>query len=30
MMGLVMKKYRGHIKGSDIETVVEKVLRRKG
>jgi len=28
MMGIVMNKYRGHIKGSDIEKVVEKALRR--
>jgi glutamyl-tRNA(Gln) amidotransferase subunit E len=27
MMGLVMKKFRGHIKGSTIEIIVEKVLR---
>jgi len=26
MMGLVMNKYRGHIKGSDIEAIVTKVL----
>jgi glutamyl-tRNA(Gln) amidotransferase subunit E len=28
VMGQVMKKYRGHIKGSDIEKIVAKVLRK--